>query len=228
MMLLTALGNLIMSVKGMFFGPIAGSLFLFYHLHPILSLYECIAGGITLGYCIAAWLAYICCAIGGGTSFIAVRISYTILTLITVYYGYKLYKSNQQISLNPSLILLRRQIFGELWLNILIIITSIFFWRVFYIHTLYMDVNGNTWSGGSTWSDLSFHLNVINSYLFGQVRKSLFFKILTINKYYKWTFNINLFLQMHNVTKIFLQNIFHCYKFIFFKINNNEYRKYYE
>ena len=165
--MLQALGELIMAGKGMAAGPLLGSLFLFHHLHPILSIYECVAGGVVLGYCIAAWLAYFCCALVGGTSSLAIRISYTLISVGALYYGYKIYLSNRQ--LRSTVVLLRRQVVSEVWLNTLIGITSVYFWRVFYIHTLYEDGEHNLWSGGSTWSDLSFHLNVINSYIYGQV-----------------------------------------------------------
>ena len=165
--MLVALAGWIMTIKGMFEGPLLGSLFLFYYLHPVLSIYECVAGGIVIGYCIAAWLAYICCALVGGTSAVAIRVSYTLLSLATIFYVKKIYSSNSQI--RSTLILLRRQVYSEIWLNILIFISSVYFWQVFYIHTLYKDSAGNLWSGGSTWSDLSFHLNVIHSYIYGQV-----------------------------------------------------------
>merc|ERR1712137_1284902 len=95
--MLELVASFAMSLKGMCGAPILGALILFYYLHPIISLYECVAGGIVLGYCLAAWLSYICCAAVGGTSAIAIRFSYTVITVISLYYAYKIYLNNRNL-----------------------------------------------------------------------------------------------------------------------------------
>jgi hypothetical protein len=163
------IGTLLMGAKALFEGPLVGSLILYYHLHPIISTYECILAGIALGYNFIAWLSFICCAISGGTSGTAVRISYTILTIIGLIY-LKLISKRQ--NLNTVIQQFYREIRRETWLNTLLVVFGAYFFQVYYIHSLYEDENGSTWSGGSMWSDLCFHLNIINSYLYGQVRNN--------------------------------------------------------
>ena len=179
----------LVSLKGLFLAPAFGSLFLLNYFHPVLSGYECIFGGIVLGYNVAAWISYIFCAIAGGTSSFAIRLSYTFLSILSIYYLYQINKNKQLKSI------LFYELKTEIWLNVLIGISAIYFWRVFYIHTLYPDKNQALWSGGSTWSDISFHLNIINSYLFGQVLyfllRTIFFPNFKILIFFQFQFSIS-------------------------------------
>lgn len=130
-----------------------------------LTLYECFWASFPIGYCLVSWITFIISAIIGQIDPFAVRFFYVSFSGLGVILLAKALRKLRTPGYFKDLIY---EIRMEFALNILILISSVFFGGIFYTHMLLKDHNGRLWSGGSVWSDFAFHLNVINSFLHGE------------------------------------------------------------
>ena len=132
-------------------------------IQPEISAYECIWASFPLGYVIASWLSYIVSCIFGETSALSVRFTYTLLTPVFLYCLFIWYKKYDIFRKQ-----LLQSILKENILHFLVFFSSIYFGFIYFTHILLEDSKGALWSGGAIWSDIAFHLNVINTFLYGK------------------------------------------------------------
>ena len=160
-----------------FLPPLCVFMFLFLVFHRRgLTLYECFWGAFPIGYFFVFLVVFLVCAIIGHVNPFAVRVVYVVFSVFAVILlGLSLQKiRNQTGYLHFLLLELRR----EFCLNVLLLISTAFFGAMFYTHMLYKDSSNNLYSGGSVWADFAFHLNIINSFLYGENKNfSLFSKL---------------------------------------------------
>ena len=145
-----------------------------YLLFPKLTIYETFWSSFPLGYTLATWIVFIISCFVGHIDKSAVHLTYILFTLIFLILIVKfLGNINSQNRYHIIILDIRK----EFYLNLLIAITFLYFFFIFSTHLLYKDRLGVYWSGGSVWADLAFHLNVINSFAFGENKYFGFFTI---------------------------------------------------
>lgn len=128
------------------------------------SVYETIASSVALSIVLCSWTSYFFCSVVlGEVSETAIRLSFVPLTFLSVYFIFTWWEDKKRSFTRRFFV----QLFDEPALNLVILLGSFYFGLVFFTHSLYKDDKGALWSGGAMWSDMAFHLNVINSFLEG-------------------------------------------------------------
>ena len=136
-------GAILVAAKALLLPPIVVALSLVSMFYPKLSAAECLTAGVPLGYIFASWLSYVVSCLFGSTTAVAVRVSYflwTVLALVSFSAFWRKSKGlDGALSVTASLF---RDLIADKWLNILSLMSLLYFGFIFFTHSLYVDEHG--------------------------------------------------------------------------------------
>eukprot|EP01100_Stratorugosa_tubuloviscum_P000245 TRINITY_DN104_c4_g1_i1.p1 TRINITY_DN104_c4_g1~~TRINITY_DN104_c4_g1_i1.p1 ORF type:complete len:725 (+),score=270.14 TRINITY_DN104_c4_g1_i1:48-2222(+) len=156
--------------------------FIFDCVYGLLSFYECLFIGIISGCIVGSWLTYFIAGIFGGLGTFVILVALS-LQFAACFFQLSRIDKLKRLLAEPKLtrsqrVLQKLNLLFQVWrresrqpnmigLHLIIIFSFILFSHLFDSHTL--QKHGlNYYSAGATWSDMSFHLQLINSFVYNE------------------------------------------------------------
>eukprot|EP01102_Stenamoeba_stenopodia_P012415 TRINITY_DN3923_c0_g1_i1.p1 TRINITY_DN3923_c0_g1~~TRINITY_DN3923_c0_g1_i1.p1 ORF type:complete len:718 (+),score=141.18 TRINITY_DN3923_c0_g1_i1:118-2271(+) len=157
-------------------------MFFFYQFHPIFHLFECFFFAIPASLTLGTWITYLTAASLGGLNTMSLFMSCSVLTAIALFVipwikstSTKQFRGNVSFtSLLLPLFIKELREFKLYWG--LLAVSTVIFGHLF--HTRLLLHSGTSYmSGGATWSDLSIHMQLTTSFVFGENKHLSLFSI---------------------------------------------------